>query len=58
MANAHSGSFLVRQGEIFSDADGMARGDSLLWGERVGGEVGVHRERATGTQVSGGEDRM
>lgn len=58
MANAHSGSFLVRQGEIFSDADGMARGTVFCGGRGSGGEVGVHRESATGTQVSGGEDRM
>lgn len=58
MANAHSGSFfLVRQGEIFSDADGMA-GVGRSRGPGVRGRGGVHRESATGTQVSGGEDRM
>lgn len=56
MENAHSGSFLVRQGEIFSDADGMARGDSLLWGERVGGGGGCAQrecDRYTGERRRG-----
>lgn len=50
MENTHL-YFLIRQGDIFSDEDGMTGGN-------IGGRLGVHGESATGTQVSGGEDRM